>query len=429
MYPARHAPSIGVTEEGTVHVGFDVVSNWSTWPHTSVRPGGVPAGFALRERAAPTLLGPTWQTTATVISSSNTGANLCSPSLGVRPSTGIKGSKTASLRIAYNDRPGLINVAQLDGNMSIKVHEDGSDASLTAWSSSGDGLLDVFSGVAQAPYDYVLSASQNNLKKTAEGMLRQQRQILLRHGESFAALGFSDFRLTGDLGDEKSLVWDPAHDSLVVGVNCVLQDKMRTQSFIPAPGERLQFRLERFTQVPEDVNAEVLLRITDTRTDEILRVVTWPLHSVFSEQQFESQTVDLSAFAGIALRADVLVNTQGDDWKTAVVDRYAWVDVETAKEADARTDLVVAANPVLHQNHPNPFNPSTTISFDLGTGADVRLRVYNLLGEMVAELADGYLEAGSHALGFDGDALPTGVYIYRLETGAHTLTRTMHLLK
>jgi hypothetical protein len=88
----------------------------------------------------------------------------------------------------------------------------------------------------------------------------------------------------------------------------------------------------------------------------------------------------------------------------------------------------------LAQNYPNPFNPSTTIEFTVPTATNVSLRVYNLLGQEVALLVDGKLNAGKHRLTWDGKnkqglGVSTGVYLYRLIAGDRIETRKMLLLK
>ena len=83
----------------------------------------------------------------------------------------------------------------------------------------------------------------------------------------------------------------------------------------------------------------------------------------------------------------------------------------------------------LDQNYPNPFNPATTIAFGLPEAGPVRLTVFDILGRRVAVLADGWFEAGRHALRFDARNLAGGAYLYRLRTAGRTLTRTMILLK
>ncbi len=83
----------------------------------------------------------------------------------------------------------------------------------------------------------------------------------------------------------------------------------------------------------------------------------------------------------------------------------------------------------LQQNYPNPFNPSTTISFAIPKQVDVKLVVYNLLGEVVAELLNENLTAGYHQVNFNASNLSSGVYLYRIESGSFTKSIKMILLK
>ncbi len=84
----------------------------------------------------------------------------------------------------------------------------------------------------------------------------------------------------------------------------------------------------------------------------------------------------------------------------------------------------------LDQNYPNPFNPTTTIHFDVPSpGSRVSLDVYNMLGQKVKNLVNGILRAGSYNAVFNGANLPSGAYIYRLETEKGSLYRKMVLIK
>ncbi len=84
---------------------------------------------------------------------------------------------------------------------------------------------------------------------------------------------------------------------------------------------------------------------------------------------------------------------------------------------------------VLYQNHPNPFNPSTTLNFEVRQAGVYRLAVYDMLGREVAELLNRYLPAGQHFASFSGEGLPSGVYIYRLSGGTASRAMKMILLK
>ncbi len=110
-----------------------------------------------------------------------------------------------------------------------------------------------------------------------------------------------------------------------------------------------------------------------------------------------------------------------------------------ADSADARyakvftsveqTSPAVPQNTSLLQNYPNPFNPTTTITFGLPQRARVQLTVFNTLGEQVAELTNGELEAGYHTVRFDASMLSSGVYFYRLRAGTFVETKRLLLLR
>ncbi len=84
---------------------------------------------------------------------------------------------------------------------------------------------------------------------------------------------------------------------------------------------------------------------------------------------------------------------------------------------------------MLHPNYPNPFNPVTTITYDLALPAEVDLLVYNITGETVSTLVDGPQSAGTHSLQFDGSDLPSGIYFYRLTVDDFSKTQRMLLVK
>jgi hypothetical protein len=83
----------------------------------------------------------------------------------------------------------------------------------------------------------------------------------------------------------------------------------------------------------------------------------------------------------------------------------------------------------LSQNYPNPFNPTTTISFSLPQSGNVKLTVYNLLGEQVAELVNGFKEAGIHTINFNAENFNSGLYIYKIEANGIVQSKKMTLVK
>ena len=83
----------------------------------------------------------------------------------------------------------------------------------------------------------------------------------------------------------------------------------------------------------------------------------------------------------------------------------------------------------LNQNYPNPFNPVTQIDYDLPESSVVKLEVFNMMGQSMHTLDQGFREPGSYSLTFDATGLPSGTYVYRLTTNSQTLVRKMTLLK
>ncbi len=83
----------------------------------------------------------------------------------------------------------------------------------------------------------------------------------------------------------------------------------------------------------------------------------------------------------------------------------------------------------LEQNHPNPFNPVTTIKFAVPERARVEVKVYDVAGREVKTLVDRDMEPGHHAAVLDASGLPSGVYFARMVAGRYVETRKMVLLK
>lgn len=84
---------------------------------------------------------------------------------------------------------------------------------------------------------------------------------------------------------------------------------------------------------------------------------------------------------------------------------------------------------LLEQNYPNPFNPTTTIQYNLPTAGQVRLSVFNILGQEVDVLVNSTQSSGAHTVNFDASNLSSGIYLYQLRTADVVLTRRMTLIK
>ncbi|MEQ8525238.1 ice-binding family protein [Gracilimonas sp.] len=93
------------------------------------------------------------------------------------------------------------------------------------------------------------------------------------------------------------------------------------------------------------------------------------------------------------------------------------------------TENSLPAEFTLSQNYPNPFNPSTVIGYQVPVNTDVRLEVFNMLGQSVALLVNEQKTAGSYTVTFDASAFSSGIYIYRIYSTGFNQTRKMLLIK
>jgi hypothetical protein len=84
---------------------------------------------------------------------------------------------------------------------------------------------------------------------------------------------------------------------------------------------------------------------------------------------------------------------------------------------------------ILNQNYPNPFNPTTTIQFNLNKAGNVRIDIYNSLGERIDVLTDGFYRKGSHMVNWNAGKLPSGNYFYRMRSSSFSETKRMVVLK
>jgi hypothetical protein len=104
-----------------------------------------------------------------------------------------------------------------------------------------------------------------------------------------------------------------------------------------------------------------------------------------------------------------------------------WTDDGTTAVEDERPN--VPAHFSLHQNFPNPFNPATSIRYDVPAGGPVELTVYDILGREVAVLVKEFRNAGTYTAEFNAGALASGIYLYRLSAGGAHAVKKMMLVK
>lgn len=104
-----------------------------------------------------------------------------------------------------------------------------------------------------------------------------------------------------------------------------------------------------------------------------------------------------------------------------------WGPISVITDVEIEAEILLQF--FLYQNYPNPFNPSTTIKFALPRTEEIKIEVFNTIGQKVATLLDKQMQIGSHEVVFDAINLPIGLYIYRIFAGKFQDVKKMLYLK
>ena len=152
--------------------------------------------------------------------------------------------------------------------------------------------------------------------------------------------------------------------------------------------------------------------------------LSWNTSTEVNNKGFEVQRNSGSGFATIGFIQGYGTSTQSHSYSFVDQNLSAGQYTYRLKQVDFNgtysfsNEVSVELNPVtysLAQNYPNPFNPTTMINFNLRVDSKVSLKVFNILGQQVAQLVNGSMVAGNHQINFNASNLNSGVYLYRLE--------------
>jgi len=180
----------------------------------------------------------------------------------------------------------------------------------------------------------------------------------------------------------------------------------------------------------------------DHDTDIDIIVANWQTDSISVLINNGDATFDepVQYLAGDAPASLFTADLNGDTFDDLAVgnrnsdDVMVFMNRGAVSSAGGNRDILRPVGFKLSQNVPNPFNPSTTIEYELFRRSPVNLTIHNVLGQLVARLVEGTQSAGPHVvrwdgMGSNGKTVAGGVYFYRLVAGDHSKTRKMVLLK
>jgi hypothetical protein len=146
---------------------------------------------------------------------------------------------------------------------------------------------------------------------------------------------------------------------------------------------------------------------------------------MITESPLPAEPTSLTYLSDEASWHYITSNTAGDSVYTYLIRAYVSIDT-----SGGRPDTILTpASYVLEQNYPNPFNQSTIIRFHMPSDGLVKLKIYDIIGREVATLVNGLMETGTHNIEFDASNLPSGVYLYRITSGAFAETKKLVLIR
>ncbi|NNG27658.1 MAG: T9SS type A sorting domain-containing protein [Ignavibacteriaceae bacterium] len=247
--------------------------------------------------------------------------------------------------------------------------------------------------------------------------------VFLQVDDYYYLQAYTNYFLPGYYNDEgnASAYWQDA-DSLLI--NSAILDKnvylARDSSYgagsiggtINFPSNGIQSDFEGITLLAKSVETGALYSYNFGKEDGAYRVTNLP----FGTYQLIGQKIGLED----AISETVTIDPINNQIINIII---------TFSTTGVLADPIIPAEIKLYNNYPNPFNPSTTISFDLTNSELVELKIFNILGEVVAVLIDDKLAAGNYEVQFSAFNLSSGIYFYTLRAGNFVQTNKMMLLK
>ncbi len=343
------------------------------------------------------------------------------------------------------------------------VVNDGGNSTGGSWGDyDNDGDLDLFVANANFENDFLY----RNNGPAAAGFTKITEGPVVNDGATSQASGWSDFDNDGDLdlfvttiGGESFLyendgagnftrrVENPFHSDRINGASASWGDYDNdgdSDLFVSVNGENsvlyfnagndnnwLKIACVGVTSNTTGIGAKVRVKAT------INGKSFWQMRQVATQSGGRSQSSLLAEFGlGDATQVDSIridwPSKRFDILTNVAAGSYVITEGSTNAVDDGNNELPLRF--ALQQNYPNPFNPTTTIQYALAKQAKVSLRIYNLLGEEVARLVDREQPAGVYRVSWNGKdgrgvALPSGLYLYKIETEAFTETKRLVLIK
>jgi len=169
--------------------------------------------------------------------------------------------------------------------------------------------------------------------------------------------------------------------------------------------------------------------LSDIRSTNYVDYQAW---SISADKYNMANSLELSWISPLDIDADVHLVIDGHAIDMKIESVIELDEISSMSIVVGNVDLFI--NPIpeqfaLSSAYPNPFNPTTTLNLDLNKDGQVSVKVYNVVGQVVTELANGYMDAGYHSFTWNATSVSSGMYLVRVEAGSEIATQKLMLLK
>ena len=285
------------------------------------------------------------------------------------------------------------------------------------------------------PYSFSMSASLGSLQKVTEIPIACGRKGIVAGDSAEFYFTLGDVTLDGNTIDFIPTGINPDFSKLDT-----LNYYLSTQKFNVTNSSQFNFSIEygvtdslkAVQSLAENEYVKFKLQLINANTNNVIgeyTVVNFTKQNVIPYYG-ESFSINTNGIGNKKVRVRIVVEENiGGNYAMANIHAEENVLPKQNQNVISYSGSEVVTDYALEQNYPNPFNPTTTIKFQIPTSGNVSIKVYDILGNEVANLVDGYMETGKYEVNYDASSLASGVYIYRLHVNDYMNVKKMVLLK
>jgi len=275
-------------------------------------------------------------------------------------------------------------------------------------------------------------------KSSSTAALQFTRGVVTQFDSIAYKIEFGDIRITNGNDESQNIPLAVLSDTVSVNTLTELSDYLRSEPFIAVEESELSLQLNEHPLKGKSVelngkDIRYSLEFVESGTDKVLYTMSATLLSE-RKKSLEILPFKFGVTGNKAVYIRLSIHTIGSV-APEVIALNEYADESKANELNKNNRMpgevidFIPKDYVLEQNHPNPFNPSTVISFAIPKDNFVTVNVFDALGREVVELMNEYKSSGRYSVVFDAAKLSSGMYVYRLQAGEKTLIKRMMLVK